>query len=710
MSMNGSVNLCKRCSEVDLDDLFQKIEIQGNGMIDSTPAFTLGQITPEYMSSSCALCQFFLSMIPAKHRTSPDARYTFHKASYVLRPCNFPLRQRTCLIARGPGLKDDFEGAQVNCSKAPESASLLDQTRVNYEPLRKWCSRFQEFDAWRDEKADMTEFPLRVIDCSTRELVPVHKGCRYVALSYVWGAAASQNWEAFADSNTLPPSLPATVEDAMVVVSELGLCYLWVDRYCLDRRNAAEFQSQLNSMAGVYRNAVATIVGAAGSDADYGLPGVGRRARVRQPCVSIGDFTLYSTMTDPRKVVRESLWMSRAWTYQEAIFSRNWLVFTDEQVFYQRSNTELSHQERGWQVSCEMLPEGGLGMMNPACPLQMMFDDTGSPGGLHQQLTRYTARKLSYQSDALNGMLGIWKRYGNGPYPMNHYFGVPILGPLEIYRLVSARAVDRQWTLTEAFLVGLCWRAEKTGQRRREFPSWSWAGWKSVYKRPDISIMSYGLSTGGEIKVELFIKKEDRFVEWEKMCYAKDWDLYEDISTLPQQLHLRTHTAPLRVGRAPEMPGGRPCKQMTTPPLAKWCAIFSDDECEVYIESNVADSELESKLNNGELVTLKGVFLRQMEVNHAKFSEAIRTEEVLYLAIMVIEGREGATRVGSLELKPSNYYVSWKREVEHPKIEKTTEWVDGNKPDRVYKDCYECRERAILALRRGLSMEMVNLI
>lgn len=71
--------------------------------------------------------------------------------------------------------------------------------------------------------------------------------------------------------------------------------------------NLAEFQAQLNKMAGIYRNAVATIVAAAGFDVDYGLSGAESRPRTKHSWTRIGEYTLGSSMSDPRNLVRESV-------------------------------------------------------------------------------------------------------------------------------------------------------------------------------------------------------------------------------------------------------------------------------------------------------------------------------------------------------------------------------------------------------------------
>ncbi|KAF7557097.1 hypothetical protein G7Z17_g929 [Cylindrodendrum hubeiense] len=594
------------------------------------------------------------------------------------------------------------DGAFVNYSKAPEAPILIDHAKVNYEPLRKWCEKIQGIS-----REAMDVLPVSVIDCHTREIVPVRGPCDYVALSYVWGPAVSQG--AAPEPGSLPSHLPCTVEDAITVVKELGLRYLWVDRYCLDQSNKAEFKAQLDQMADIYRHALLTIVGAAGSSADYGLPGVSSRPRIKQPRVKIGDYTLWSSMTDPRKVVRESTWMTRAWTYQEGVFSWNWIAFTDEQVFFQRSNKEWANLERWWKVSCEMFPHGGLGA-DSNCPLLQMYDNVWkNEGALHWLLGKYTSRNFTYQSDALNGVLGLLKRCENGPYRMNHYFGIPVLGPLINHRKASGRDPSRSWTLTEAFLVNLCWRAKGTGLRRPGFPSWSWTGWQTVYESPAQSLIYLGLSIKNTTDVKISVQTTQGLVDWETMCNNKNWDVYEDLSSLPQELYIQASTIALTVCRDPRILNRTMNGHAADSMPMEWCAIFSDEECDVLIEVNLVDAAIDSAVPYTGFMSLKGVLLRQLDPQQSKSENYNYHENYIWaFALVVLEGDDGATRVGSLELRRDNYFVSWKGDVDHSGTKNEKVWIQSTQKD--FTDCTECRTKALEKLVSGQTHELIKLL
>lgn len=86
----------------------------------------------------------------------------------------------------------------------------------------------------------------------------------------------------------------------------------------------------------IYQQAELTLVAAV---PDYdGLPGIHEwsRKRTKQPQIILGDMQLVSSLTDPVKLITESPWHQRGWTFQEGILSRRLLV---SQVF----NSIVSH-------------------------------------------------------------------------------------------------------------------------------------------------------------------------------------------------------------------------------------------------------------------------------------------------------------------------------------------------------------------------------
>lgn len=176
----------------------------------------------------------------------------------------------------------------------------------------------------------------RVIDCKERRLVPMVDGNPYVALSYVWGPRKDilrARTLGGPEVGSLPSVLPRTIEDALDVTIRLGFRHLWVDFYCIEQDNASDKQSQIKQMANIYSHAFATIC-ALEAHPDMGLPGV---SRLRPGSVSFQtQGSTYLSLRWPntlQRTTRDSLWNSRAWTFQEALLSRRCLFFTKDQAY-----------------------------------------------------------------------------------------------------------------------------------------------------------------------------------------------------------------------------------------------------------------------------------------------------------------------------------------------------------------------------------------
>ena len=153
---------------------------------------------------------------------------------------------------------------------------LLNSSSIDFSILRAWLHFCQEMHTSKCILLDKAQVPrMKLIDCNTRKFVPAMDRT-YSALSYCWGQA---NYQDTCVGDQLPSQLPATIEDAITVNLGLGLEYLWIDRYCVDKGNAEHASDQMRQMDLIYRNADVTIIAVGGKGPEYGLPGVGSRAR-----------------------------------------------------------------------------------------------------------------------------------------------------------------------------------------------------------------------------------------------------------------------------------------------------------------------------------------------------------------------------------------------------------------------------------------------
>jgi Heterokaryon incompatibility protein (HET) len=353
-------------------------------------------------------------------------------------------------------------------------------SRVNLKVLKTWIDHCQNSHVRHFKSGRSLPSPtpcLKLIDCETRKIVspaqPHLNSCKYVALSYVWGSATHT------DSNTnnrqnseFPVDLPKVVEDAMAVALGLQFRYLWVDRYCIPQDNHAVKTSQIEKMDEIYKSAEVTIFATAGNDSSYGLPGVGSRERFRQPRVEIPGRTILWTLQDPTCLIQTSKWMTRGWTYQEAVLSLRRLFFTDQQVYFECDSMSCCEALDGSPEILESKRKGGC------------YNGNAMFKGIRQEsediwthISAYTMRQLTYESDIINGILGIFREYGKFGDAIFHHWGIPVswLGIID----------DSRSKWRTSFLRGLHWTPTEPARRRIEFPSWSWTGWVAPIKQPE---------------------------------------------------------------------------------------------------------------------------------------------------------------------------------------------------------------------------------
>lgn len=332
---------------------------------------------------------------------------------------------------------------------------------VDYSEIKRWIASCHEqrLEPCRLCKPSevQNKWPLRLIDCQMRALVSARDlgpPCPpYLALSYCWGRQRGPLELPKHKHGKLPDNLPLTIEDSITATQGLGYRYLWIDRYCIDQNDDDDKRQQIHIMSDIYGCAAATIIALAG-DPTFGLPGVSTTPRVHQPHVKIGDRTLTWTMDSSAQEIWQSAWNSRAWTYQEAMLSHRRLYFTTRQVIFQCGT-----------LRCEEAihtPQEIVGWKRSPPIFENITKEGGLFGNITDRVNEYSKRQIGFQADILNGIHGVLSVFAK------------LRGELNLWG-VSMGAASEQ-----AFLLGLGWKLEMPGRRRKGFPTWSWAGWEGV--------------------------------------------------------------------------------------------------------------------------------------------------------------------------------------------------------------------------------------
>lgn len=95
---------------------------------------------------------------------------------------------------------------------------------IDYDLVKQWISFCRRRHSKRCSPPPMKRLQgLQVIDCRLRSTIEAPTGCRYIALSYVWGHGSQ--------GSSKTSEFAPVIEDGISVTLSLGLRYLWVDRY-----------------------------------------------------------------------------------------------------------------------------------------------------------------------------------------------------------------------------------------------------------------------------------------------------------------------------------------------------------------------------------------------------------------------------------------------------------------------------------------------
>lgn len=223
------------------------------------------------------------------------------------------------------------------------------------------------------------------------------------------------------------------------------------------------------------------------------IPGMGQQSRALINCEEAVEGTILMTsLASTTNSSKRSHWNTRAWTYQEYILGNRLLVFTETYVFFRcgtaifRDGEVLSATEEpspvpadssdDWiSVTANDIPED----MDPKEIWKQYYD------GL---LAFYLRRNMKFATDSLpafSGVLIVVSKKLNTPF----HHGLP----------------------KKFFGRSLLWSDAHHGifEKRKCFPSWSWAGWKwnsEFYDSQKSTVGAYGYNMPKEsVPMKFFV-------------------------------------------------------------------------------------------------------------------------------------------------------------------------------------------------------------
>jgi len=199
-------------------------------------------------------------------------------------------------------------------------------------------------------------------------------------------------------------------------------------------------------MGRIYAESELVIIAAAGRTSDYGLPGVSTRFREAQRVIELDTDVQLIEMFDMDSTLRESVWAERGWTHQEGYLATRRLVFTDKEVSYLCGRGK-------WQESVQ---RPGIDDHDFHMETNLPDFPLGSDSGTRvpDVLNSYSARKLSFEGYILSACTGTLEKLVD-----LHFWGI----------------VARISASTPNIELSLEWiNYPSPGQKRTNFPSWSW--------------------------------------------------------------------------------------------------------------------------------------------------------------------------------------------------------------------------------------------
>ncbi|KAF4822820.1 hypothetical protein CGCTS75_v010639 [Colletotrichum tropicale] len=276
--------------------------------------------------------------------------------------------------------------------------------------------------------------------------------------------------------------LDATIRDAMITTYELGFEYLWIDALCIVQDDEDFKAKELRKMGDIYRNAAFTIIPSAAGDVREGflkrrlstlertVPAEGRpqivfKMKAQWKDERSNETTPFSAILKASEIKGDKEpWYHRAWTLQEALFSRRRLQYHEKQTTwrcYCAGEKILEHD--GWfsrsnEGSGTSLSEV-LGHVTRMLWNSQNLPRTSVVFGYWYSLVRtYSSRSLTYFTDRLPAISSTAREFAS---------------ILEDHYVCGLWASD--------LALGLAWT---TGVRDLSYdnnsvkgPSWSWASY-----------------------------------------------------------------------------------------------------------------------------------------------------------------------------------------------------------------------------------------
>jgi len=308
---------------------------------------------------------------------------------------------------------------------------------------------------------------LDLIDVRRLCLVEADTTARYTSLSYVWGQvevlrATKENRQALMQPRVFEKFYPAPlVQDAIELVRMIGEQYLWVDSLCIPQNDTKLTAFYVNRMDYIYSQSVLTIIAASSRSAMDHLPGVRPGSRSPQHTPKIGNMRLVVRTRELDAPLEESIYESRAWTFQERLLSNRCLIMTDLEAFLCCPSLLFSELHGSLPEACKRFHP-----LRQLTHSRAKYESQRDMLSYRDLVVSFTRRQLTYETDILRAFAGI-SAFLEAKMPHGRMlFGLPTTDIALALSWVSRGPTSRRYTC-----------ASPDGAKEFALPSWTWAGW-----------------------------------------------------------------------------------------------------------------------------------------------------------------------------------------------------------------------------------------